>query len=158
MRLSLLSLFSIKNSSSFVPLNFINEAIIRDAASEAARSPARDRCVPAAGRRRRSWPHRAGPARSCGALINRWSPALHELQRFLTFIPLSPLNFIRSERSHFIYDLAVDNYTDNFIKFLQYPTRKNVVFLVFTFTRNVIMQSENSIPVLMKRYMNLHSN
>lgn len=32
MRLSLLSLFSIKNSHSFVPLNFINEAIIRDVA------------------------------------------------------------------------------------------------------------------------------
>lgn len=31
MRLSLLSLFSIKNSHNFVPLNFINETIIRDA-------------------------------------------------------------------------------------------------------------------------------
>lgn len=31
MKLSLLSLFSIKNLRSFVPLNFINEAIIHDA-------------------------------------------------------------------------------------------------------------------------------
>lgn len=71
------------------------------------------------------------PRAGCGPLINRWSPALHELLRFLTFIPLSPLNFIRYERSHFIYDLDVDNYTDNFTKFLQYPHRKNVVFTVF---------------------------
>lgn len=58
MRLSLLSLFSIKNSRSFVPLNFINEAIIRGAASQvplaigvwcpAAALPPPPRCRPAA--------------------------------------------------------------------------------------------------------------
>lgn len=105
MRLSLLSLFSIKNSRSFVPLNFINEAIIRGGASQvplaigvwcpaaALTSPPRTRpvAVPLPPR------CRAPPAPLPGwvALINRWSPALHELQRFLTFIPLSPLNFIR---------------------------------------------------------------
>jgi hypothetical protein len=62
-------------------------------------------------------PSRASSLAGCAALINRWSPALHELQRFLTFIQLSPLNFIRFKRSHFIYDLDADNYTVNFAKF-----------------------------------------
>lgn len=85
------------------------------------------------------WPLRAArlpPPRACNALINRWSPALHELQRFLTFILLSPLNFIRFKRSHFIYDLDVDNYTDNFVKFLQYPSWKKSSGVL---SRNVIM-------------------
>lgn len=106
MRLSLLSLFSIKNSRSFVPLNFINEAIIRGAASLSL-----SRQVCGVRPQRRATSHRPAPYRTalrrlrcptagCDALINRWSPALHELQRFLTFIRLSPLNFIRLKRPH----------------------------------------------------------
>lgn len=86
---------------------------------------------------------RSARSAGCGPLINRWSPALHELLRFLTFIPLSPLNFIRSERSHFIYDLDVDNYTDNFTKFFAISAQEKCIFYCFL-TRNVIMQNRTS--------------
>ncbi|CAH2074285.1 unnamed protein product, partial [Iphiclides podalirius] len=106
MSLSLLSLFSIKKPSSFVPLNFINDTIIRGTASEV--SPAIATCA---------GPARSAPPLACAKLINPWSPALHELHCFLTIIPLRPLNFIRPEPPRFIYDTQPDGFGDNFETF-----------------------------------------